>query len=46
MDIKQLLENAEQLTFDINANITEQPQQEQLSDLLQEVTDILYRLSK
>lgn len=44
MDKEQLLERAEQLQFDINSNVTEQPQQEQLDDLLAQVVEILERL--
>lgn len=44
MDKEQLLERAEQLQFDINSNVTEQPQQEQLDDLLTQVVEILERL--
>ena len=44
MDKEQLLERAEQLQFDINSNVTEQPQQEQLDDLLVQVVEILERL--
>lgn len=44
MDKEQLLERAEQLQFDINSNVNEQPQQEQLDDLLAQVVEILERL--
>lgn len=41
MTKEKLLEIAEQLQFDINSNITQQPQQEQINDLLTEVIDLL-----
>lgn len=41
MTKEQLLERAEQLAFDINSNITEQPQQQELDDLLVRVVEVL-----
>ena len=41
MTKEQLLQQAEQLAFDINKNITEQPQQQQLDDLLVQVVEVL-----
>lgn len=44
MDKEQLIKLAEQLQFEVNSNITEQPQQQQLDDLLVEVVEVLESL--
>jgi hypothetical protein len=46
MTKEQLLERAEQLAFDINSNITEQPQQQELDDLLVQVVEVLESVGK
>ena len=44
MNKEQLIERAEQLAFEINSNITAQPQQQQLDDLLVQVVEVLESL--